>query len=151
MKFRNNKNKGFTLIECITYLSISLIVVSIGIKLLIDSKKIFYTSIKENMNLNSIEEAFHMIDVMKIDHFYEITGDIEKNKIIFDKKGSLQKNELCTDKNDLIIKYYDYSGYNKQISKNLLLSNIDNFKVKKKGKLIYIVIKKNGEEYIKCI
>ena len=151
MKFRLNKNKGFTIIECIAYLSISLMIVSIGVKLLMDSKKIFYMGIKENMSLNSIEEAFHMIDVMKIDNFDEINGDVFKNKVIFYKNSSLEKNELCKDNDNLIIKYYNATSYSRPVSKNLLLSNIENFEVKKKGKLIYIKIKKNGEEYVKCI
>ena len=152
MKFKFNKKKGFILLEDVAYLTIYLMIVSMGCKLLLEVKNIYYESIKENMNMNCIEEAFHMIDVMKIEDFDEVYR--ENNKIIFFRKISSnvwEKNKISEFNNNLVIEYYDIKNSNRPSNRNTILTKIDNFEVKKKGKLIYLTVERKGEKFTKCL
>ena len=56
------KSKGFTLLEIIIYMGLSLIICLIGYKVVMEVKNMYSKSIEESLSLNSVEEAFITID-----------------------------------------------------------------------------------------
>ena len=50
-----------------------------------------------------------------------------------------------------MIKYYDIRNFEDFNARNTLALEIEEFEIKIKGKLIYLSLKKGGEEYIKCL
>lgn len=102
--------------------------------------------------MNQVYNAFSTIDyfsskedVFKVDksedtvEIYESIG-YENYKI----KRVLKRG------NNLSIVHYNETNV-QEVSNNPIIENIEDFKVYKKGNLIYAEITKGGERYIKCI
>ncbi|MBD7910029.1 MULTISPECIES: prepilin-type N-terminal cleavage/methylation domain-containing protein [Clostridium] len=147
------KNNGFTLIECVVYMFLSMLIMIIGFKLLVTCTSVYFETVKKSLGLNSIDGSF-----LDIDRFLRDTGvqkiSSEDNKIIIyrgDKSNIFEIQEILKFENNLIIKYYDIRNFNRYTTRNTIISNIDDFKVKIKGRLIYINISKGGTEYRKCL
>jgi competence protein ComGC len=151
MKYRK---KGFTLLEILAYLSISSVVLIISTKVLIDTRYIFFSSMNSIQNINCIESGLITIDSLVNDSQIKRieANDNKVNLYYATNEGQIIK-QLINDNNDLIIRYYKsnsqefypYTGHND------VISNIEDFKVIKKGKLIYLIIKKEGDTYIKSL
>lgn len=147
------KKKGFTLIECTVYMFLSVTIMIIAFKLLVTSTSVFLETVKKSLELNSINECFLDIDRFIRDiKVQKITSD--ENKIVIykgDGKNIYEMQEISKLENNLVVKYFDIRNLNKYTTRNTIVSNISDFKVKNKGRLIYIAIKKGGNEYKKCI
>lgn len=146
--------KGFTLLEILLYMSISLVILLIVTVVLKDIKQIYFKGIDKSINVNKIVEGFMIIDKLaKEDELIKVDMNSDSIKFYYtDEIGTLVK-EIKKDGNKLIIKYYKKQGetYYSYGSPNDIIAGIEEFIVKKKGKLIYLSIKKEGELYIKCI
>ncbi|MBE6052019.1 MAG: hypothetical protein E7214_15580 [Clostridium sp.] len=153
------KKRGFTLIECIIYIFIGTIITSISLKILVDTSIVYKKIVENSEDINNVESAFVNIErlfrnetierINSTEDTIEIL-EISKNK---DKTGKVhyEKEELLKEGKNLIVKYYDLINTPDYKMKNVLLENISDFKVYKKGKLKYLVIIKDNKEYIKCL
>ena len=159
------KKKGSTLIELLLYMSLSLVISLIGMKILLDTRQVYYKNLDESLNSNHISEGFIRIE--------EITKEEDKDKILERievlpdsikfycndyelkeaPKGKIIK-ELMKINDELVFVYHkkvneDYIRLPTPI--NTIMDNIEEFHVIKKGKLVYISVKRGGEVFIKCI
>lgn len=151
MKYRK---KGFTLLEILVYISVSSVVLIISTKVLIDTRYIFYSTINSIQNINGIENGFITIDSLVNDNqIRRIEADGNKVSLYYQTNEGQIIKQLIKDNNDLIIRYYKSNSqeYYPYTGHNDVISNIEDFKVIKKGKLIYLLIKKEGDTYIKSI
>lgn len=145
--------KGVSLIECVTYMAVLIILSCILIKIIINTDYLYTKTIQAYSRQSDVEDVFANIerfineeDVSKI--------EVKNNNIIIYKgnlKKNFQKEEIFKDNDKLIIKYYDIRNFEDYNTRNTLGIKIQEFKVNVKGKLIYIMIKKGGKEYIKCL
>ncbi len=147
------KRKGITLIECITYIGVSVILGCILVKVIINTDYLYLKMVQiynrksdvDNVLMN-MERFLNEEDVNKI--------EVKDNKIII-LKGNEDKNfkkeEIFKDGSKLVIKYYDIRNFEDYNTRNTLGLEVEDFKVNVKGKLIYISLKKGGKEYIKCL
>ena len=148
------KKKGFTLLEVLVNISISTVVILIATNVLIDTVNIYYNNLNRNVEINSIVEGFISIDsIAKDDDMKEIMFLDDSVKFYYKNSEGQMIKELIKDNNDLIIRYYKMGGkvYYPYGPHNDIITNIEEFKVIKKEKLIYINVKKGGEIYTKCI
>lgn len=147
-----SSKKGFTLIESITYLSISMIVTLLAIHLLIDVSKIYYLTLKENMKMNMIDESIHLIDVVKNDEFDKVY--VNGDRIVFKtykNRGQWEEKCITRKEDNLVVEYYDFINKMKPSATNVILQNISDFKIVEKGKLIYLSVEVKGNKFIVCI
>lgn len=153
------KKRGFTLIECIIYIFIGTIITSISLKILVDTSIVYKNLVESSEETNNVESALVNLERLLRNETIErinSTNDtveilkISKNK---NKTGKVyyEKEELIKEGKNLIIKYYDLINTPDYKMKNVLLENINDFKVYKKGRLRYLVIIKGNKEYIKCL
>lgn len=146
--------KGSTLLEVLLYMSISLVISLMVTVVLMDVKQIYFKSIDKSINVNKIVEGFIIIDNLgKEEELIKVEINNDNIKFYYTNEiGTLVK-ELRKEENKLIIKYYKKQGetYITYGSPNDIIAGIEEFSAIKKGKLIYIKIKKEGEIYIKCI
>lgn len=147
------KNKGFTLIECIVYMFLSVLIMAIGFKILVTSTNAFFKTVNMSLDLNSINEGFLDLDRFLNDNEVQrVTSD--ENKIIIYKgneKSIYEMQEISRLENNLVIKYFDIRNLDKYTTRNTIISNISNFHVKNKGRIMYVTIEKGGNEYKRCI
>ncbi|MDB2085814.1 hypothetical protein PMZ64_08475 [Clostridium paraputrificum] len=133
-------------------MSISLIIISIAVSTAIEAYNYTRNLIIKSREMNQVYNAFSTIDyfsskedVFKVDksgdtvEIYESLGN-ENYKI----KRVLKRG------NNLSIVHYNETNI-QEVSNNPIVENIDDFKVYKKGNLVYAEITKGGERYIKCI
>ena len=148
------KSKGFTLLEIVIYMGLSLIICLIGYKLVMQVKNIYLKSIEESLSLSSVEEAFITID--KFAREVEVIDISNTNNKLVINKGyytddSYEKRIIEESEGNLLIKYYDSKDKLDYKGKSTLITNISNFNVISKGKLIFITLKKGGVTYTKCL
>ena len=152
--------KGFTLIECIIYMFIGTIIVSISLKILINTS-ISYKKLVNNLeDMNTVENTFINLERLFKDETIKkiiVSGD---DKVEIYKRNEerynidqipYEKAEIIKLKNNLVINYYEFFTEYKLQAKNVLIENIDDFKILRKGKLRYLIITKGGREYARCI
>lgn len=133
-------------------MSISLIIISIAVSTAIEAYNYTRNLIIKSREINQVYNAFSTIDyfsskedVFKVDksedtvEIYENIG-IENYKI----KRVLKRG------NNLSIVHYNETNV-QEVSNNSIIESIEDFKVYKKGNLVYAEITKGGERYIKCI
>lgn len=146
------KNKGFTILETVAYLSISLIIISIAITSTIKSYRELSGFIKKNREMNQVYNAFNFIDYWCYrDKVFEVKKSGDKLEI-YEAVDGTQYSLKRIYKNGENLSMFHYDVYNvKPVANNPIIENIDDFKVYKKENLIYISIIKGGEEYMKCI
>lgn len=153
MNFKNRR--GFTMIEAIVYIAIYMIISSLGIIILLNTRNIYYNTIDKRLASNSVNEAFITIDNVRKDST-EVSIDENSNTVSFKKKVNQTDfllKILQVEKQSVIIKYYTASSGNSLFydTKNEIISDIDSFNVLQKGKLIYIKVSKRGREFIMCL
>lgn len=148
------KKKGVTLLELVLYMSISLVISLTAISIFTELRKVYFKSTEESINVNKIVEGFITIDNLAKDKELEKI-EMKSNSLKFYYNGNLSYivKEVIQDNDKLIIRYYIKQGdiYLSYGAPNDIIAEIEGFNVNKKGKLIYITIKKKGELYIKCI
>lgn len=144
---RYRKQEGFTLLECIIYLGCSLIIISLGFRLLLEVEVINSRAIKENINLNIIEEGYIFIDGIKEDA--DIKAVFQDNSVIYYSKENYMEvsRQLCIKDNNISRVAVNSNGSNTR----KIIKKIENGRIVKKGKMIYLVFERNGDKFIKCL
>ena len=134
------------------YIAISLIIISISVSLTTKTYLRIRDFIEENREMNGVYNAFNTLDYLctkdlvfkisksedKLEIYERIDGEYYSIKRVF-KKGR-----------NLSLVHYNINNI-EEVSNNPILENIDGFSVYKKGNLVYIILRKGGEGYIKCI
>lgn len=153
MKYK--KKKGTTLIEIVVFITISIILVTISSSVLINTRKIYKSTLSENNTLNEIEDLFINIDnILKINGVFniEVIGDSIEVTYIDEYSNIKMIKKILMNTNVLIVKTYKYSDDSRtSTSTNSLYSGLESYNVVKRKGLIFISIVKEGREYIKCL
>lgn len=153
MCIKNNK-KGFTLIEMIIYLAVSLLIILILSDIFIVSYKSFNKNIKKDSDINSIENGIIAIKDMSMDSRVIFKEKNNNSLVLYQKfKDFYCVQSIYKKNNQLIVEYserYDNGNYEIK-AEETIIKNINNFYVYKKENLLYIKIIKEGKEYIICI
>ena len=168
-KIKKLRKGGFTLIECIAYIFISTIILSIITTITIDGYKHF---IRRGEFINREDEIDNAIlSIRKIFNDVNNTDYIIKNnkiEIIKEEQGIEEvnnKNNINKDLNvkskefevisgNLYVKYYSYNEYEnkrKHETSNIILENVENFNAFKKRNLIYVDLIVDGREFLICL
>lgn len=148
------KSKGFTLLEIVIYMGLSLMICLMGYKLVMKLKNIYSISIEESLSLNSVEEAFITIDKFAREVDVLDVSNIN-NKLVINKgyytNGLYETRIIEASEGNLLIGYYDSKGEELTGNRRTLIKKIKNFEVVSKGKLIFITFEKGGVTYTKCV
>ncbi|MBP1889743.1 Tfp pilus assembly protein PilE [Clostridium moniliforme] len=168
-KIKKLRKGGFTLIECIAYIFISTIILTIITTITIDGYKHF---IRRGEFINREDEIDNAIlSIRKIFNDVNNTDYIIKNnkiEIIKEEQGIEEvnnKNNINKDLNvkskefevisgNLYVKYYSYNEYEnkrKHETSNIILENVENFNAFKKKNLIYVDLIVDGREFLICL
>lgn len=148
------KKKGNTLIEVALGMTLYLLLFLIITKGTTEIvSEVGYIS-KEQLRKNTVESGVKNIKqyLNKVDNLY---FEIKENKLIIyktSKDKTVLKDEIYLDeKNKLCLKYYRVENGNSYTTTAVILPNVMDFEVIKKGKLVYFkLIFKEGEKLI-CI
>lgn len=149
----NKYKKGFSIIESLLYIFMTIIILSEGLNLTIIMYKGYLDNAEVVKEYNDIQNFYVSLQ--------NIIGERNINSV------------TCSDKEIKFSKYIDnevknksivYKPYNKSIvvrtydewgrflNENKMLGNVSNMSVKKKDNLIYLIICDNyGKEFISCI
>lgn len=152
-RYRGHGNKkGYSLIEVVLALGIFSIIVSSVVQLFIS------TTVEFKDELNAVKDNFYLNEVFR---FIEVeltceTKDVEAvdNILIVKKFDYINPdqqpiNHIKLEGGNLIIKYYKYGGVS---GRNIIIRNIEEFKVSKRDKYIYIALKaKEGILVERCL
>ncbi len=168
-KIKKLRKGGFTLIECIAYIFISTIILTIITTITIDGYKHF---IRRGEFINREDEIDNAIlSIRKIFNDVNNTDYIIKNnkiEIIKEEQGIEEvnnKNNINKDLNvkskefevisgNLYVKYYSYNEYENKRNhetSNIILENVENFNAFKKKNLIYVELIVDGREFLICL
>ena len=149
-----HNKKGFTLIEMIIYLAVSLLIILIISDIFIISYKSFNKNIKKDSYINSIENGIIAIKDMSMDSRVIFKEKDNNTLLLYQKFRDFYWVQSIYKKNkQLIVEYserYDNGAY-KIKAEQTIIKNINDFYVYEKENLLYIKIVKEGEEYITCI
>lgn len=148
--------RGFSLIETLVYLMILTITMTISTSVFTNTLYVYKKTINKNLEINSINEGFLSISKISREEKIVLIRVYENNIIFYKDIGYNQKllKVLKKDKNNLIVEHYIMNENNivtSYNSKNDIIAGINDFKAKKKGNTVYILVIKNGEKYIRCI
>ena len=151
--------KGYTLIETIAVISISTIVMAIGITLIISTYKNYANIIEESTRIDEIDNALLSIDRLLTGNMItEINPDIVKNEIevnyLRDHEKTLVKTKLIRRQGERLVVETHNKGQpdNSLLVRNTILKNVKAFTIIQKEKLYYYKITlKTGDEIIQCI
>ncbi|AOR23924.1 competence type IV pilus minor pilin ComGF [Clostridium taeniosporum] len=145
--FKYKKKKGFTIIESIVYIFFVTIILFIGTNLIFDNYKFYIKSKETSKMYNKMQNFYINLDsILNKDTIREVEFD-EKNLVLYRYKDTvLISKNIQNDKDALGAKYPERK------SPNILLKEVEDFKVIKKGNLIYIeILDKSGRKFIRCI
>lgn len=147
------KKKGIMLLECIIYISLSLILTCILVKILLNTDYMYIKTMKNKTISSDIKDFF--VNVERFANEEDVKKIEVSNNVLIIYKGTSEKNfqkeEIFKDDSKIMIKYYDIRNFEDFNARNTLALEIEEFEIKTKGKLIYLSLKKGGEEYIKCL
>lgn len=147
------KKKGIILLECIIYISLSLILTCILVKILLNTDYMYIKTMKNETISSDIKDFF--VNVERFVNEEDVKKVEVSNNVLIIYKGTsekdFQKEEIFKDDSKIMIKYYDIRNFEDFNARNTLALGVEEFEIKIKGKLIYLSLKKGGEEYIKCL
>ncbi len=147
------KKKGIILLECIIYISLSLILTCILVKILLNTDYMYIKTMKNETISSDIKGFF--VNVERFVNEEDVKKVEVSNNVLIIYKGTsekdFQKEEIFKDDSKIMIKYYDIRNFEDFNARNTLALGVEEFEIKIKGKLIYLSLKKGGEEYIKCL
>lgn len=147
------KKKGIILLECIIYISLSLILTCILVKILLNTDYMYIKTMKNETISSDINDFF--VNVERFVNEEDVKKVEVSNNVLIIYKGTsekdFQKEEIFKDDSKIMIKYYDIRNFEDFNARNTLALGVEEFEIKIKGKLIYLSLKKGGEEYIKCL
>lgn len=151
---RYRKSKGYTLLELVVYLSISIIILSLGIKCLFEGSRSLNFGINKVRNINKAINGLNSVEYLaKKDAVTEINviGDdlllyeeVEE-KLFYIRRIKKVGTELK------VFHYLWQNGSQEDRGNYPIMKEIDDFKAVRKGNIIYLVVVKGGEEYIRCL
>lgn len=146
-----NTNKGFLLLELIISAAISILLVTITIKLLF----YIFTNYNEYLSTNRVESY----SLSSLDIVDELISSAEPNSINVNNnvisyiyqnnKREIVKKISSDGTSELVINYYSNGLYT---NKNIIQKKINGFSVVKKGGVIYVsIINEKKRGFNKCI
>ena len=147
-KIKKLRKGGFTLIECIAYIFISTIILTIITTITIDGYKHFIRR-GEFINREDIIKN-NKIEIIKEEQGIEEVNN--KNNI--NKDLNVKSKEFEVISGNLYVKYYSYNEYEnkrKHETSNIILENVENFNAFKKKNLIYVDLIVDGREFLICL
>lgn len=153
-----NKRAGFTLLEIIISLGISISLLLVVVKLSSSVVNQYLADTKVSITDNNFDNA--MLNLDNTINGYMVSNiecDENNKKITVKYETDIEKNyyklrTIYQNNNKLMLSTtnYDVDGLSK--GENVILNNIKEFNVYKKGKLIYYeIIMDSGESRIRCI
>ncbi|MGG7095981.1 type II secretion system protein [Clostridium sardiniense] len=164
MDGRKRFKKGYTIIECIAYIFISSVLVTLIMNTTLEIYK--YTSRRTEMINREDEIDNAILNIRKIFNEAGNTKYIVNNnkiEIIKEEQGKEQVDNNSSDINvnskefevisrNLRVKYYSFNNGNKEYkTSNLILENVKSFNVYKKENLIYVEIVVDDRSYLVCL
>lgn len=154
---QSKKHKGgFSLIELLTALAIFAIITSISFNVIISSMKEYFIYIDKIAELDNLDNCMINIDNILRDN-YITTINSENNQIEVVSKlvhngKTIKKKIIYKKDNTLMVKTLINDELDTSIGNNVLLKNVENFQVLRKGELIYFdITTTKGEKRIRCI
>lgn len=159
-KYKNKRNKGYTLVEVVICICISSIVLSVGMSIIIKNLNIFKDSINVNIRNDNLDDAMITIDrILKENMIKEINiqeGNLENGKIEvvslekFNTEKTIKKTIMLDNIERKIVLITSKNNIN--LSTNIVLRNVSEFNIIKKENISYIYIGLlNGERRIQCL
>lgn len=165
MDGRRKYKRGYTIIECITYIFISTILTIIIMNTTIEIYK--YAAIRTKMINREDEIDNAILNIRKIFKEVDNTKYIVNNnkvEIIKEEQGKeAVNNQNSTDVNvkskefeiisgNLRVKYYSFNNGKKEFkTSNLILENVESFKIYVKESLLYMEMIVDKREYFICL
>lgn len=151
----SHKRRGYTLIELISVISISTIVMFIGVTLIISSYK-NYINIKESaIKEDEIDNVLLTIDRLLTENMIKkIDNDITNNKIeitylIEYGKEDEKKKVIRKDAETLVVESMESLNIK---NTRVILEKVNEFIIIKKGNLYYYkIMLKDGRDIIRCM
>lgn len=144
------KKLGFTIIESLVYIFLTVIVLVEGINIFVLMYKSYIQVSKLAIEYNDLQNFYINLDTIIGE---ENVRDILLNDeyILFsyyEKDGDCQR--IIKSNEGKVFVVYTQNGITQTI--NIMLQDIQELKLKKKEKLIYLIVKdKDGKEFIRCI
>lgn len=165
MDGRRKYKRGYTIIECIAYIFISTILTIIIMNTTIEIYK--YAAIRTKMINREDEIDNAILNIRKIFKEVDNTKYIVNNnkvEIIKEEQGKeAVNNQNSTDVNvkskefeiisgNLRVKYYSFNNGKKEFkTSNLILENVESFKIYVKESLLYMEMIVDKREYFICL
>ncbi|OOM80029.1 hypothetical protein [Clostridium sp. BL-8] len=147
---RYKKKKGFTIIESLVYIFLTTIILSEGINLYISIYKSYIDDANLSIKYDKCQDFFINLDnIISRGRFEKVM--VDNNSITLLKNSDVEDSDkiIKSYNGAIVVKYVD-GNVTKTI--NTIIEDIDNLEVRKKGKLIYLIVRdKEGKEFIKCI
>ena len=151
-----SKNEGFTLLEIIISLGISVSLLLVIIKINADIIGDYCNSSEKSILENNFDNAMLNLDNL-INGYLVSDIKVENNKITIKYDVDLEKNyykikSIYLNNNKLMISTINYDSNGVSSGQNVILNNVKEFNVYTKEALIYFeIITDLGESRIRCI
>lgn len=146
------KYKGFTLLECMAYLAIYVLILFVDFNLLLNIEKGYYKYANEHRINHEVNQVNLTIDRLINEDVTSVISSTATGEILIfyynDNSMGGNRNELFVLKNKLVIAYYREA---KLETINEILTNVDWINLIEKDKVKYLIINKEGQRYIKCL
>lgn len=157
-KRKSKKIYGYTLIETIAVIGITIIVMSIGATLISSTYSTYIKILRDRIREDEIDNALVNIDRLLSSYMIkevianDSSDEIEVNYLLDHNKDIVKTKLIKKEVDKLVVKTLYKSDPKPLKGTNIILKNIQNFKVVKKGELFYYNITlESGEEIIQCI
>lgn len=155
MKIENHKG-GFTLIELVISLGIFTIITAVSFNIIISATKEYVLYINKSTELDNLDNCLINIDnILRSNYVTAINIERDKievvSKLVHNGK-SIKKKIIYLKDNNLMVKTLINDDLDTSTGNNILLKNVKEFNVLKKGELIYFeIVTKSEEKRIRCI
>lgn len=154
MKYKNHiilkQNGGFTLIEITIYIFLTTIILVEGISLFTLMYKSYLEGRNVSIKYNNLQNFYiNLNEIATAGDIDQIT--VDDSNILFSKvvNGQILNKKIKSNEGNIVVKYT--KGETTQTI-NTMLMDIDNMRVQRRGKLIYLIIKDGeGKEFIRCL
>lgn len=153
-----NKKRGYTLIELVAVMAISIIVIGIGLTLTITAYRNYLNIVNKSIRDNEVYNGLLTIDRLLAEYMIiEIKANDENNVIEIDYliehcKDDVRTKRISAKSGEIIVETYKSIRPGLILNTMPILRGISNFEVIKKKNLYYYKITlETGEEIIQCI
>lgn len=146
----SRKEKGFTIIESLVYIFLTTMILAEGINLFVLMYKSYIDMTNLSIKYNNYQNFYINLDnIISEGGLEEII--VNDDHVLFSrniKSNNLDK--MIKSNEGKIVAKYMRSNVTQTI--NVMLEDIENLEIKKKGSLIYLIIHDvDGKEFIRCI